>query len=88
MSSDIEALFAERLAPLSPESFTLTDESGDHVGHAGNTGGGHYWLAVVSAKFAGQSRLARHRMVMDCFKELIPAKIHALSITAHTPDEL
>ncbi|MCB6182216.1 BolA family transcriptional regulator [Leeia sp. TBRC 13508] len=88
MSDQVETLFKDRLAVLSPESFTLTDDSGSHIGHAGSNGGGHYFLTVVSAAFEGKSRLARHRMVLDCFKDLIPATIHALSITAYTPTEL
>ncbi|WP_205881908.1 BolA family protein [Leeia aquatica] len=86
--SDIEALFAERLAPLQPSHIELVDESGEHIGHAGNTGGGHYWLTVVSESFRGQSRLARHRLVLTQFSDLIPGTIHALSIAAYAPDEL
>ena len=83
-----ELLFTERLAPIAPQSFQLMDESGQHIGHAGNTGGGHFQLTVVSDRFAGKNRLERHRLVYACFAYLIPHRIHALIIAAYTPDEL
>jgi BolA protein len=52
-------------------------------------GGGHFDLTIVSSAFAGKNTLARHRMVMALFADLIPHPIHALSIKKTlTPDEL
>ena len=76
-----------RLLPLSPTTVTLTDQSHLHQGHAGNTGGSHLDLCVVSAAFAGKSPVERHRMVYALLADLIPQRIHALSIKAQTPEE-
>lgn len=78
-----------RLAPLAAESLEVFDDSADHAGHAGarESGGGHFQVVIVSAAFAGKTRIARHRMVYDRLTGLIPQRIHALAITAQTPDE-
>ena len=79
----------QRLAALEPTSLDLVDESSQHAGHSGwREGGGTHWrLAIVSARFAGQSAVARHRMVYQAIGELMHNPIHALAITAQTPEE-
>lgn len=82
-------LIRERLAALDPETLELEDESAQHKGHAGAAGGGgHYRLTIVSPRFDSLSTLARHRLVYDTLGELMQREIHALSITALTPEEL
>ena len=78
-----------RLAALQPVSVDVVDESEQHHGHAGwRDGGGTHWrLAIVSPRFAGQSAVARHRMVYQAIGELMHNPIHALAITASTPEE-
>ena len=78
-----------RLGALQPVSIELVDESAQHAGHAGwQEGGGTHWrLAIVSPRFAGQSAVARHRMVYKAIGELMHNPIHALAITAQTPEE-
>lgn len=79
----------QRLAVLDPESLTLEDESAQHKGHAGAaSGGGHFCLTLVSPKFSTLSTLARHRLVYEAMGELMQREIHALSITALSPEEL
>ncbi len=79
----------QRLAALDPESLTLEDESAQHKGHAGAaSGGGHFRLTLVSPKFSKLSTLARHRLVYEAMGELMQREIHALSITALSPEEL
>ena len=79
----------ERLAALEPQSVELLDESGRHVGHAGAAAGGsHFRLVVVSPRFAGRDKLARHRMIYDALGTLMRQEIHALAIQALAPDEL
>ena len=70
-------------------SLELVDESEQHHGHAGwRDGGGTHWrLAIVSPRFAGQSAVARHRMVYQAIGELMHNPIHALAIAASTPEE-
>lgn len=82
-------LLRQRLASLEPDLVELYDESDEHAGHAGaREGGGHFQLTIVSRRFAGASRIARHRLVYQAVGDLIPARVHALAITAHTPEEM
>ncbi len=76
-----------RLACLEPTRLDIEDDSAKHAGHAGNTGGGHFTLTIVSSHFSGKSRIMRHRVVYQALEDLIPSRIHALSIHAHAPDE-
>ncbi len=83
------AAMRERLARLEPEVLEIYDESREHAGHAGaQGGGGHYQLTIASPLFAGQGRVARHRMVYAALADMMHRQIHALAITAYTPDEL
>ena len=43
--------------------------------------------AMTSAAFAGQSRLARQRMVNGALAELLRERVHALAIVARAPGE-
>jgi BolA protein len=78
-----------RLAALEPQALELVDESEMHRGHAGYREGGstHWRLSIVSPRFAGQSTVARHRMVYQALGELMQHPIHALAITARSPEE-
>ena len=79
----------EKLAALSPESMEILDESAKHAGHEGaKSGGGHYWLTIVSSRFSGQGTLARHRLVYETLGDMMHKEIHALSIKAYAPDEI
>ncbi len=77
----------QRFAPLAATVLTITDDSAQHVGHAGNTGGGHFSAKIVSNVFSGLSTVARHRAVYALVADLMPHTIHALSLTVATPDE-
>ena len=79
----------ERLNTLDPLSVEIDDDSALHAGHAGaRSGGGHYRLNIVSPKFAGKVTMARHRLVYDALGSLMQREIHALSITARSPEEI
>jgi BolA protein len=84
-----EARIRERLMALDPVSLELVDESEQHHGHAGwKDGGGTHWrLSIVSARFAGRPSVERHRMVYQALGELMHNPIHALAITARSPEE-
>lgn len=85
--SVIEAMRA-RLAALDPVSIEVIDDSAKHAGHAGaKGGGGHFRLTIVSPRFAGCRTMERHRLVYDALGPLMKREIHALSITARSPDE-
>jgi BolA family transcriptional regulator, general stress-responsive regulator len=79
----------ERLQTLEPQALQLVDESEMHRGHAGyRDGGGTHWrLSIVSARFSGQSTVARHRMIYQALGSLMQHPIHALAINARAPEE-
>ncbi|HQR50406.1 MAG TPA: BolA family protein [Methylophilaceae bacterium] len=78
----------ERLAILEPLQLEIEDDSARHAGHAGNQGGGHFNITIVSSHFLQKSQIMRHRIVYQALNDLIPSRIHALSIRALTPDEI
>lgn len=88
MSSTTQQQLEQALQQLQPIQLQITDDSHLHAGHAGNTGGGHFSVFIVSETFAGLSPIKRHRLVYEAAAELLPATIHALSIKAKTPSEL
>lgn len=75
-------------ASLDPADMTLVDDSARHAGHAGAaSGGGHFNVRIVSSRFSGLGRVARHRLVYDSLSDLMRNAIHALAIEALTPEE-
>lgn len=83
-------------AALRPIRLDIVDESHRHAGHAGvraslagaRAGGGtHFQVRIVAEAFAGKSRLARQRLVYAALAEEMTGDIHALTVTALTPDE-
>ncbi|HVL76205.1 MAG TPA: BolA family protein [Noviherbaspirillum sp.] len=89
MSARIEKMRSLLAATFTPLDCQLVDESHLHAGHAGAAGGaGHYRLHIVSERFEGLNRLARHRLVYDCLRDMMPGEIHALNIAAVAPSEL
>ena len=72
---------------FAPSELAVRDDSHHHAGHAGALEGGHFHVTLRSLRFAGQSRMARHRLVYDALGPLGPLGIHALSIDARAPDE-
>ena len=78
-----------RLSVLEPVSVEIIDESHKHAGHAGaRNGGGHYVLNIVSPRFTGMNTVARHRMIYSALGDLMKREIHALTVVAHTPNEI
>ncbi|MEO8280454.1 MAG: BolA family protein [Ideonella sp.] len=73
--------------PLQVSSLEVRDDSHLHAGHAGAREGRHFSVRVVSERFKGLSRVARHRLVYDAAAALMDSGIHALAIDARTPDE-
>lgn len=74
-------------AEFAPLELTVRDDSADHAGHAGAREGGHFHVTVVSGRFTGLQRVARHRLVYHCLSDLMQRGIHALSLDTRTPDE-
>ena len=74
-------------AALQPSAIDVGDDSHLHAGHAGAREGRHFHVRIVSARFIGLSRVARHRLVYDSLQRLMPQGIHALAIDARAPGE-
>jgi BolA protein len=74
---------------LQPVRLDIVDESHRHAGHAGHNhqGESHFAITVVSAAFAGKSRVERHRLVNALLAEELAGRVHALGLTTLTPDE-
>ncbi len=83
-ANDVEAALRVSLEPL---HLKVNDDSAAHAGHAGAREGRHFSVTIVSARFAGLSRVARHRLVYDAVASQMAGGIHALAIIAKTPDE-
>jgi BolA protein len=88
MSSRVEQIEARLTDAFAPLQLEVIDDSARHAGHAGAAGGGgHYQVRIVSGRFRGLPRLARHRLVYEALQPLLEAQIHALNIEAHAPGE-
>ncbi len=72
---------------LSPTHLEVLDDSHLHAGHAGAREGRHFTVRLSSARFAGLSRVARHRLVYDSLGPLAAQGVHALAIVAKASDE-
>lgn len=86
----VERDIREKLtAAFTPEALEIVNDSHRHAGHAGSPGTGesHFTIKVVSAAFAGKSRLERHRMVNEVLAEELNGPVHALAINALAPEE-
>lgn len=73
---------------MTPEGVKRGIEAGlacEHVEVAGD--GQHFQALVVSAEFAGRSRVQRHQLVYAALGERMREEIHALSMQTLTPDE-
>jgi BolA protein len=78
----------QRLAALAPARLEIRDDSALHAGHEGaRSGGGHYRMLIVSPQFAGMATVSRHRLIYAALGPMMRREIHALSISALTPDE-
>lgn len=87
MSATMVEQIRERLQQaLAPEELDVLDEGHKHAGHA-NAGKGHFHVRIVSAAFAGQLPIKRHRMIYAALQGLMDNGIHALSIDAKAPTE-
>jgi BolA family transcriptional regulator, general stress-responsive regulator len=75
-------------AAFAAVSLEVIDESHLHRGHAGAAGGaGHFRVRLVSERFRGLNRVARHRLVYDALAAEIGPEIHALSLELGAPGE-
>jgi len=92
---------AKLVAAFSPVTLDVENDSARHAGHAhlthhlktqgrgpvDATGETHFNVAIVSAAFAGVSRVMRQRMVYDALAAELAGPVHALSVKAKAPGE-
>jgi len=84
-----EAIRRKLDSAFQPEQILVEDESHRHAGHAGARPEGetHFRVTLVSAAFAGVSRLDRQRRVHQILAEELKGPVHALALTLKAPDE-
>jgi BolA family transcriptional regulator, general stress-responsive regulator len=85
-----EARMRETLmVALEPIRLDVVNESELHAGHRGSPGTGesHFRLLIVSPKFAGRSRVDRHRMVNELLASELTRGLHALALATYAPGE-
>ena len=73
-AADIETMIK---AALPDAEVTITDLAGD---------GDHYAAHVVSASFAGKSRVAQHQLVYKALGGRMGGELHALQLTTAVPN--
>jgi BolA family transcriptional regulator, general stress-responsive regulator len=86
----VEQTIREKLAcAFAPARLVVINESHLHAGHrdAPGTGESHFRVVIVSAQFAGKSRLERHRLVNATLAEELAGKVHALALKTYAPGE-
>jgi acid stress-induced BolA-like protein IbaG/YrbA len=73
---------------VTPESVKAGIQSGLACEHLEVLGDGqHFQALIVSAAFAGKSRVQRHQLVYAALGDRMREEIHALSMQTLTPDE-
>ena len=73
---------------VDPESVKAGIQAGLACEHLEVLGDGqHFKALVVSAAFAGKSRVQRHQLVYAALGDRMREEIHALSMQTLTPDE-
>ena len=82
---DIEAALQRAISPL--QSLQVINESHLHAGHAGAGQGSHWRVRIRGEALRGLTPVARHRLVYDAVRVVIPLGIHALAIEASGPAE-
>ena len=86
-AAEVERVLREAL-PTPLQSLEVIDDSHLHAGHAGAREGSHLRVRIVAECMAGLGRIARHRLVYDALRRVIPQGIHALAIEARSPQEI
>ena len=87
MTEDLPSVIRSRLqSALDPVFVDVRDDSHLHAGHAGAREGGHFHVVIAAERFRGLAPLVRHRQVYAALGDLLPGRIHALSIDAQLPE--
>ena len=86
IADEIERLLTAEFAPT---HLVVSNDSARHHGHSGDDGSGesHFTVEIVSARFAGVSRLQRQRLVNAALGDIPGQRVHAVAIKARAPGE-
>jgi BolA family transcriptional regulator, general stress-responsive regulator len=89
MTTVAESMRRKLTETLAPTRLAIIDESHRHAGHAGARPEGetHFRIEIVSASFAGLSRIERQRLVHRVLATELAGPVHALSLATSTPAE-
>lgn len=89
MTTVAESMRRKLTEALAPTRLVIIDESHRHAGHVGARPEGetHFRIEIVSASFAGLSRIERQRLVHRVLAAELAGRVHALSLATLTPAE-
>jgi BolA protein len=79
----VRDVIVEKLSvKFTPSHLEVIDESAKHQGHSGSRPEGetHFRVRIATPAFAGLSRLAQHRAVMETLDAELKAGVHALAV--------
>ncbi len=82
-----DSIVAKIKTELTAGHVGVVDNSWQHAGHAGSSGGTHLVLTIVSPKFEGLDLLDRHRLVHKTLRAEMETAIHALELKTYSPQE-
>jgi sulfur transfer protein SufE/stress-induced morphogen len=81
-----------KLSMLKPSFLEISDDSSRHAGHSGvadvGTSETHFAVKIVADCFQGLTPVQRHKMIYALLSAELAAGVHALSISAKTPQEI
>lgn len=82
-----DTIIAKLQGRFEPEHLEVIDESSKHFGHAGWREGGetHFRVRIATRHFAGTTRVAQHREVMETLDAELKDRVHALAIEVLPP---
>lgn len=83
--SNRDAIIRKLVISFEPAHLDVRNESGKHSVPSGSES--HFKAVIVSAKFSGISLLDRHRLINEILAHELKNGVHALSLTALTPEE-
>jgi BolA family transcriptional regulator, general stress-responsive regulator len=77
-----DTIVAKLSGKFAQSHLEVIDESEKHRGHGGWRAGGetHFRVRIAAPQFAGMTRLAQHRAVMDELAAELRDGVHALAI--------
>lgn len=83
---DIRAVIEARLArEFDLQHLEVVNESHQHNVPANSQT--HFKLVLVSADFAGLTRIKRHRQINALLPDLLAGEVHALALHPYSPEE-